>query len=44
MFEFGFMLLDPSSTFDTVRANIHFLQSIVGDGTAAAVFCKMLRV
>lgn len=42
LFEFGFMLLDPSSTFASVRANIDFLRAIVGDGSAAATFCKML--
>lgn len=42
MFEFGFMLLDPSSTFDSVRANIDFLRAIVGDGSASATFCRML--
>lgn len=42
MFEFGFMLLDPSSTFASVRANVDFLRAIVGDGSAAATFCKML--
>lgn len=42
MFEFGFMLLDPSSTFKSVRANLDFLRAIVGDGSAAATFCKML--
>lgn len=41
-FEYGFMLLDPSSTFASVRANIGFLRQIVGDGCAAATFCKML--
>lgn len=41
-FEFGFMLLDPSSTFASVRANIQFLRAIVGDGCAPATFCKML--
>jgi hypothetical protein len=41
-FEFGFMLLDPSSTFETVRGNIGFLRKIVGDGCAPATFCKML--
>jgi radical SAM superfamily enzyme YgiQ (UPF0313 family) len=42
MFEFGFMLLDPSSTFGSVRANVDFLRAIVGDGSAAATFCRML--
>ena len=42
MFEFGFMLFDPSSTLDSVRANLDFLRAIIGDGCAAAVFCRML--
>ncbi|MFC1995106.1 B12-binding domain-containing radical SAM protein [Chloroflexota bacterium] len=42
MFVFGFMLFDPSSTFDTVRYNIVFLRQIVGDGSSAVTFCKML--
>lgn len=41
-FAFGFMLFDPSSTFETVRANVAFLRRIAGDGSAAATFCKML--
>jgi radical SAM superfamily enzyme YgiQ (UPF0313 family) len=41
-FEFGFMLLDPSSSFASVRANVAFLREIVGDGSASATFCKML--
>jgi radical SAM superfamily enzyme YgiQ (UPF0313 family) len=41
-FEFGFMLLDPNSTFDSVGDNIEFLREIVGDGCAPATFCKML--
>jgi anaerobic magnesium-protoporphyrin IX monomethyl ester cyclase len=42
MFEYGFMLFDPSSTFDSVRKNIGFLREIVGDGSAAATFCRMV--
>lgn len=42
MFEFGFMLFDPSTTFESVRENIAFLRAIVGDGSAAAVFCRMI--
>lgn len=42
MFEFGFMLFDPLSTFDTVRANVAFLRRIVGDGSSAVTFCRML--
>ena len=41
-FEFGFMLLDPSSTFESVRANLQFLRRIVGDGSAAAGFGRMV--
>ena len=37
-FEYGFMLLEPSSTFESVRANLAFLRKIVGDGSAAATF------
>lgn len=41
-FSYGFMLFDPSSTFASVRANIGFLRQIVGDGSNAALFCRML--
>jgi radical SAM superfamily enzyme YgiQ (UPF0313 family) len=42
LFEFGFMMFDPSSTLHSVRENLNFLRAIVGDGSAAAVFCRML--
>lgn len=42
MFLYGFMLFDPSSTFDSIRQNIGFLRQIVGDGSAPAVFSRML--
>ncbi len=42
VFEFGFMLLDPSSSFESIRANLRFLRTITGDGCVAAVFCRML--
>jgi anaerobic magnesium-protoporphyrin IX monomethyl ester cyclase len=41
IFEFGFMLLDPSSTFDSVRKNVDFLRTIVGDGNAGVSFGRM---
>jgi hypothetical protein len=41
-FSYGFMLFDPSSTFESVRQNVGFLRHIVGDGSAAALFCRML--
>jgi len=42
LFDFGFMMLDPSSTFDSILANVAFLRRIVGDGSAAAEFCRMI--
>jgi anaerobic magnesium-protoporphyrin IX monomethyl ester cyclase len=38
----GFMLFDPSSTVETLRENIAFLQSIGSDGYFPINFCKML--
>jgi anaerobic magnesium-protoporphyrin IX monomethyl ester cyclase len=42
VFSYGFMLFDPSSTFDTIRENIGFLREIVADGSAPAMFSRML--
>jgi radical SAM superfamily enzyme YgiQ (UPF0313 family) len=42
LFGYGFMLFDPSSSFESVRENIKFLRQIVGDGSAAATFSRML--
>ena len=42
LFSYGFMLFDPSSSFESVRENVGFLRQIVGDGSAAATFCRML--
>jgi len=42
VFDFGFMLLDPSSTFESVLENVRFLRRIVGDGYMAAEFCRMI--
>jgi anaerobic magnesium-protoporphyrin IX monomethyl ester cyclase len=42
LFSYGFMLFDPSSSFESVRQNIDFLRQIVGDGSASANFCRML--
>lgn len=41
-FDFGFMMLDPSSTFESIAENLAFLRAIVGDGSAAAEFCRMI--
>jgi anaerobic magnesium-protoporphyrin IX monomethyl ester cyclase len=42
IFDFGFMLFDPSSSLKSIRSNLNFLRIIIGDGSAAAVFCRML--
>jgi anaerobic magnesium-protoporphyrin IX monomethyl ester cyclase len=41
-FEFGFMLFEPATTFETVRQDLQFLRTIVGDGSTAATFCRMV--
>lgn len=41
-FDFGFMLMEPWSTIQSVRANIAFLREFVGDGSSPATFCRML--
>jgi anaerobic magnesium-protoporphyrin IX monomethyl ester cyclase len=42
LFDFGFMMLDPSSTFESILENVAFLRRIVGDGSMAAEFCRMV--
>jgi len=42
VFDFGFMLLEPSSSFASVLENVAFLRRIVGDGYMAAEFCRMI--
>lgn len=42
MFEYGFMLFDPSTTFESIADNLEFLRTIVGDGATAASFCRMV--
>jgi anaerobic magnesium-protoporphyrin IX monomethyl ester cyclase len=42
LFDFGFMMLDPSSTFESIEENVAFLRRIVGDGSAPAEFCRMV--
>ena len=41
-FDFGFMLLEPWSTFTTVRNNLQFLRRFVGDGASPVTFCRTL--
>jgi anaerobic magnesium-protoporphyrin IX monomethyl ester cyclase len=40
-FEYGFMLFDPFSTFDTVRENIALLEDLGKNGKAVVRFTKM---
>lgn len=39
---YGFMLFDPSSTFESIRRNVNFLREIFSDGHAAVAFARML--
>jgi radical SAM superfamily enzyme YgiQ (UPF0313 family) len=41
-FQFGFMLFEPSSTFESIRENLAFLRAIVDDGSVAVAFCRMI--
>jgi radical SAM superfamily enzyme YgiQ (UPF0313 family) len=41
-FDFGFMLLNPWSTVESVMNNIEFLGAFAGDGATAVNFCRML--
>ncbi|MDT4965638.1 MAG: anaerobic magnesium-protoporphyrin monomethyl ester cyclase [Acidobacteriota bacterium] len=41
-FDFGFMLVDPYSTFRSIRQNVDFLEAFIGDGWSVAPFCRML--
>jgi len=42
VYDYGFMLFDPWSTFDTVAQNLDFLEDLCGDGSSPVTFCKML--
>jgi anaerobic magnesium-protoporphyrin IX monomethyl ester cyclase len=41
-FDFGFMLLQPWSTFATVKNNLQFLRDFAGDGWTPVAFCRTL--
>ena len=41
-FDFGFMLLDPWSTIQSVRNNLRFLREFCADGYTVAGFCRTL--
>ena len=42
LYDYGFMLFDPSSTFNSVKDNIAFQRALCGDGSSPAGFCKMV--
>jgi radical SAM superfamily enzyme YgiQ (UPF0313 family) len=42
IFEFGFMLLDPSSTFESIAQNLRFLRTVAGDGWTGVTFGRMV--
>lgn len=39
-FEYGFMILEPSSSFDSIRENISFLQELCQNGRVVAHFAR----
>ncbi len=39
---YGFMMFDPSSSFESMRANVAFLRKITAEGHMPAIFCRML--
>ncbi|MDH4239736.1 MAG: B12-binding domain-containing radical SAM protein [Phycisphaerae bacterium] len=41
-FEFGFMILNPDSTFETIKADVDFLKVIGSTGCAVVHFTKMV--
>lgn len=41
-YDFGFMLFDPSTTYQSILSNLDFLETICGDGSSPITFCKML--
>jgi anaerobic magnesium-protoporphyrin IX monomethyl ester cyclase len=40
--DFGFMLFDPLSTYDSILGNLAFLEEICGGGSAPVTACKMI--
>lgn len=41
-FDFGFMILEPWSTIDSVKNNLKFLRDFAGDGATPISFCRTL--
>lgn len=42
MYDYGFMLFNPITTFNTIEKDIEFLRRICGDGSSQVVFGKMI--
>ena len=42
LYDYGFMLFNPESTFQTIQENLDFLQEICSAGSSPITFCKML--
>ena len=42
LYDYGFMLFDPSSTRRSILKNLDFLEAMCGDGSSPITFCKML--
>jgi hypothetical protein len=42
IFEYGFMLFEPSTTLSSIRENTQFLRRVSGDGSTAATFTRMV--
>lgn len=42
LYDFGFMLFDPSSIYKSIMDNLDFLERLCGDGSSPITFCKML--
>ena len=41
-YDFGFMLFDPSSAYQSILDNLDFLENLCSDGSSPITFCKML--
>jgi anaerobic magnesium-protoporphyrin IX monomethyl ester cyclase len=42
LYDYGFMLFNPWSTFETLLEDISFLRKMCGDGSSPVVFCKTI--
>jgi anaerobic magnesium-protoporphyrin IX monomethyl ester cyclase len=43
-FEFGFMMFEPFTTFDSLQRNVDFLLQLCGDGSASVGLARMLAL